>query len=237
MSRDRAGSRRSGAAQHRLCPGRPPLAVDRAGRHRSVGGDGWAVSVGLWIGHIGADTSATSSGSVWYFGAAVLGEIRVAHSADRRTEGYVLVGANVAGATTSSSTAISGTTTGDGGGDNGVSGKPAQGFLAGFGLWLAPNLGIGAELGESYVNVPLGTDTETVVSASGGQSEQTSDLRTNILSTFGDINVALTFRGRARRSAIGLASRITASPSLPRPHVSWGQPHHEASERRPGVAS
>jgi hypothetical protein len=158
-------------------------------------GDGWAVSVGPSIGHIGADTSATTSGSVWYFGAAVLGEIRVARSADRRTEGYVLVGANVAGATTSSSTTVSGTTTSDGGGDNGVSGKPAYGFLAGFGLrhWLAPNLGIGAELGESYVNVPLGTDTETVVSGSGVQNDQTSDLRANILSTFGDINVALTF--------------------------------------------
>ena len=152
-------------------------------------GDGWAVTVGPSIGHIGFDTSSTSSSSIWYFGASVLGEIRVAHSADRRTEGYVLVGANVAGATTSQSSSTGGDTSG---GDNGVSGKPAYGFLAGFGLrhWLAPHLGIGAELGESYLNVPVGAVTEIV---GGSDDEKTSDLRASILSTFGDINVALTF--------------------------------------------
>lgn len=155
-------------------------------------GEGWAVTVGPSIGHIGYDGSSVSSSSIWYFGASVLGEIRVAHSQDRRTEGYVLVGANGAGATTSTSSS-SGGSGGSSSGD-GVSGKPAYGFLAGFGLrhWLAPNLGIGAELGESYLNVPIGSDTETLITGNGVETDS-ANLRANILSTFGDINVALTF--------------------------------------------
>ena len=44
--------------------------------------------------------------------------------------------------------------------------------------------GIGAELGESYLNVPLGS-----ITADDGS---TKEARMNVLSTFGDIHVALT---------------------------------------------
>jgi hypothetical protein len=148
-------------------------------------GDGWALTVGPSIGHIGFENvGTTDTSSIWYYGASVLGEVRLARTANRRTEGYLLLGANLAGASTSSSTGQGGGTVPAG--SDQLSAHPAYGALAGFGLrhWLTPNLGIGAELGESYLNVPLGSISE--------DDGSTRESRMNLLSTFGDIHVALT---------------------------------------------
>jgi hypothetical protein len=153
-------------------------------------GDGFARTVGPSFGRIGLDTSSTASASVVYFGGAVLGEIAVTRSTNRRMEGYLLLGASVAVASTSYTTSTGSSSSSN----DGVSGKPAFGLLGAFGLryWCSSHLGVGAELGESYLSLPIGSASSATLDVNGAPTTSTTNLRASVLSTFGDIHLALT---------------------------------------------
>jgi hypothetical protein len=153
-------------------------------------GDGFALTVGPSIGRIGIDTSGASSTSVWYYGGAVLGEVAVTRSANRRMEGYLLFGASLAVASTSTSSSTGSSSSNN----DGVSGKPAFGVLGGFGLryWCSSHLGVGVEAGESYLSLPVGSSSSQTLDANGSLTTSTANLRGSVLSTFGDVHVALT---------------------------------------------
>ena len=169
-------------------------------------GNGYSLVIGPSFGRISTDqatstcnaanvcTPGTTTSSVTFFGATIVGEFDLARSRDRRMEAYLLLAAHLAIAGESSSpstTASTSSSTSSSSNDDGVSGHPAFGFAGGLGLryWIVRNLGIGAELGESYLNLPLGSSS----SASSSGSSTTTDLRGSIISTFGALNVSLAF--------------------------------------------
>ena len=180
--------------------GPPPVAI-------GYRGNGFSLVIGPSIGHVAADsassscdangacTSGTTTSSTSFFGATVLAEIDLVHSRDKRAEGYLMLGGNLAIASESSGSSSSSSAPSSS--NDGLNGKPAFGFIGGVGLryWVAPSLGVGAELGEDYLNLPLGATSSSSSSGGTSTSNTTTSLRGSIISTFGSISVSLAFGG------------------------------------------
>jgi hypothetical protein len=150
-------------------------------------GESFAIVGGLMWNRFEQDTGKSgNSVTVSFFGVTALGEFTVAHSDDRRAEGYLVTGLSLSSPSVSRTGQSSSP-------DDGFSGELAWGMLAGGGAryWVSPHLGIGAELGLGYVNYPAGKSASTVSTGGGTPTTDSENQRGNALSTFGSIGVTL----------------------------------------------